>query len=268
MQVFGVVGWKNNGKTTLVERLVGHLTGLWLPGVDRQARPSRGRSRPARQGQLAPSRGRGAGGGARHGAPLGGDPRAARGSRAAARRPARPDDAGGPGDRRRLQALLPPQAGGASPRARHSAAGRRGRLDRGARDRRAHAASCACRSSTSTTCRPSPTSCLSGQHPGLCDERPSPRTASPSAAIASPWARRTPSCGSGLRRSSGGGKSAWTRPRACCLAEPLISERDVPAFDNAAVDGFAFAFAEGMARGRGAPGPGAGPRRGRTSLPR
>lgn len=27
MQVFGVVGWKNNGKTTLVERLVGHLTG-------------------------------------------------------------------------------------------------------------------------------------------------------------------------------------------------------------------------------------------------
>ena len=31
-----------------------------------------------------------------------------------------------------------------------------------------------------------------------------------------------------------------------CLAEPLISQRDVPAFDNAAVDGFAFAFAEGM----------------------
>jgi len=27
MRVFGVVGWKNNGKTTLVERLVGHLTG-------------------------------------------------------------------------------------------------------------------------------------------------------------------------------------------------------------------------------------------------
>ena len=26
MKVFGVVGWKNNGKTTLVERLVGHLT--------------------------------------------------------------------------------------------------------------------------------------------------------------------------------------------------------------------------------------------------
>jgi molybdopterin-guanine dinucleotide biosynthesis protein MobB len=26
MQVFGVVGWKNNGKTTLVERLVAHLT--------------------------------------------------------------------------------------------------------------------------------------------------------------------------------------------------------------------------------------------------
>lgn len=28
MQVFGVVGWKNNGKTTLVVRLVEHLTGL------------------------------------------------------------------------------------------------------------------------------------------------------------------------------------------------------------------------------------------------
>ncbi len=26
MRVFGVVGWKNNGKTTLVERLVAHLT--------------------------------------------------------------------------------------------------------------------------------------------------------------------------------------------------------------------------------------------------
>jgi molybdopterin-guanine dinucleotide biosynthesis adapter protein len=26
MQVFGIVGWKNNGKTTLVERLVAHLT--------------------------------------------------------------------------------------------------------------------------------------------------------------------------------------------------------------------------------------------------
>ena len=25
MRVFGVVGWKNNGKTTLVERLVEHL---------------------------------------------------------------------------------------------------------------------------------------------------------------------------------------------------------------------------------------------------
>jgi molybdopterin molybdotransferase len=31
------------------------------------------------------------------------------------------------------------------------------------------------------------------------------------------------------------------------LAEALTSERHVPAFDNAAVDGFAFAFAEGMA---------------------
>jgi molybdopterin molybdotransferase len=36
-----------------------------------------------------------------------------------------------------------------------------------------------------------------------------------------------------------------------CLAEPLVSARDVPAFDNAAVDGFAFAFRDGM-RERGA----------------
>jgi molybdopterin-guanine dinucleotide biosynthesis protein MobB len=28
VRVFGVVGWKNNGKTTLVERLVAHLTAL------------------------------------------------------------------------------------------------------------------------------------------------------------------------------------------------------------------------------------------------
>jgi molybdopterin molybdotransferase len=31
-----------------------------------------------------------------------------------------------------------------------------------------------------------------------------------------------------------------------CLAEPLVSLRDVPAFDNAAVDGYAFAFGEPM----------------------
>jgi molybdopterin molybdotransferase len=31
-----------------------------------------------------------------------------------------------------------------------------------------------------------------------------------------------------------------------CLAEDLVSPRDVPAFDNAAVDGYAFAHAEGM----------------------
>ncbi|MFZ1426734.1 MAG: hypothetical protein WAS21_08210, partial [Geminicoccaceae bacterium] len=30
------------------------------------------------------------------------------------------------------------------------------------------------------------------------------------------------------------------------LAEPLASPRDVPAFDNAAVDGYAFAFADVM----------------------
>src|SRR3954453_16658235 len=45
------------------------------------------------------------------------------------------------------------------------------------------------------------------------------------------------------------------------LAEALTSERDVPAFDNAAVDGFGFAFAQGMAGARArlalAPGPAA-----------
>ncbi|MDX6749038.1 molybdopterin-guanine dinucleotide biosynthesis protein B [Geminicoccaceae bacterium 1502E] len=30
MKVFGVVGWKDNGKTTLVERVVAHLAGLGL----------------------------------------------------------------------------------------------------------------------------------------------------------------------------------------------------------------------------------------------
>jgi len=28
MKVFGVVGWKNNGKTTLVERLISQLTSM------------------------------------------------------------------------------------------------------------------------------------------------------------------------------------------------------------------------------------------------
>ena len=97
MRVFGVVGWKNNGKTTLVERLVEPPDGARLPGLDRQARPPRGRSRPAGQGQLAPSRGGRSRGGARHRAALGRDPRVARRARAAARRPARTDGPGGSG---------------------------------------------------------------------------------------------------------------------------------------------------------------------------
>ena len=36
-----------------------------------------------------------------------------------------------------------------------------------------------------------------------------------------------------------------------CLAAPLVAARDVPAFDNAAVDGFAFAFAPGMGEAGG-----------------
>lgn len=39
------------------------------------------------------------------------------------------------------------------------------------------------------------------------------------------------------------------RALACYLARPLLSPRDVPAFDNAAVDGYAFAFAAGMEAG-------------------
>ena len=38
----------------------------------------------------------------------------------------------------------------------------------------------------------------------------------------------------------------WPTPSGRCLAAPLVSPRDVPAFDNAAVDGFAFAFRHGM----------------------
>ena len=128
MRVFGVVGWKNNGKTTLVERLVGHLTGRGLPASRPSSTPitrSISTSRARTAGAIARPA---PGGGARHRAALGGDPRAARRSRAAAGRAARPDDAGRPGPRRRLQALLPPQARGASARARHPAAGRRGRL--------------------------------------------------------------------------------------------------------------------------------------------
>ena len=93
MKVFGVVGWKNNGKTTLVERLVAHLTApgyrvstvkhahhevdLDQPGKDSWRHREAGAAR----------------GGAGHRPPLGGDPRAARRARAAARRAAGADDA-------------------------------------------------------------------------------------------------------------------------------------------------------------------------------
>ena len=251
MQVFGVVGWKNNGKTTLVERLVGHLTGSGTA-----CRPS---STPImRSISTSPARTAGAtarpapGSSARHGAPLGGDPRAARGSRAAARRPARADDAGGSGPRRRLQALLAPQAGGASARARHSAARRRGHLDRG-------------RSRATSRC---PTCGLPqfglDDVPAIADfvlragsilaaamTRPCPGLLRLSAATASPWARRmrllreriAPVVG---QRAGRPGRGRGPLPRRAADQ----SSATCPAFDNAAVDGFAFAFAEGIGAGR------------------
>ena len=43
MKVYGVIGWKNSGKTSLMERLVAEITGRGLLGLDRQACASRGR---------------------------------------------------------------------------------------------------------------------------------------------------------------------------------------------------------------------------------
>ena len=137
MRVFGVVGWKNNGKTTLVERLVAYLTAqgyrvstvkhahhevdLDQPGKDtwrhRQAGADEVVLATARRWAVIHE--------------LRGAPEPQSGCAA------RPDDPGRPGHRRGLQALPPPQARGASARARHPAPGRRGFLDRRPRHRRA-----------------------------------------------------------------------------------------------------------------------------------
>ena len=56
MRLYGVTGWKNSGKTTLVERLVAEITGRGLTVSTAEARASRLRRRPARQGQPPPPR--------------------------------------------------------------------------------------------------------------------------------------------------------------------------------------------------------------------
>ena len=81
----------------------------------------------------------------------------------------------------------------------------------------------------------------------------SPRTASPMAATGSRCAPPMPCCASGSRRSSGIEEVALAEAAGRCLAAPLVSPRDVPAFDNAAVDGFAFAFQPGMREAGRAP---------------
>ena len=65
MRVYGVTGWKNSGKTTLVERLVGRDQRARPHGLDAEARPPRLRRGPAGQGQLPPPRRRGAAGAGR-----------------------------------------------------------------------------------------------------------------------------------------------------------------------------------------------------------
>ena len=86
------------------------------------------------------------------------------------------------------------------------------------------------------------------------------------AATGSPSAPPMPCCASGSPRSSACEEVALADAAGRCLAAPLVSPRDVPAFDNAAVDGFAFAFAAACARPARRltllPGPG----RGRPSL--
>jgi hypothetical protein len=58
MRLYGVTGWKNTGKTGLMERLVGRDQRPRPDGIDRQARPSRNRDRPSRPRQPPPPRGR------------------------------------------------------------------------------------------------------------------------------------------------------------------------------------------------------------------
>ena len=86
VRIYGVTGWKNSGKTTLVERLVTEIIAPRLQRLDAEARASRLRRRPARQGQPSPPAGRGAPGAGRLGRALGADDRAARRAGAAARR--------------------------------------------------------------------------------------------------------------------------------------------------------------------------------------
>ncbi len=152
VRVYGVTGWKNSGKTTLVERLVAEITGARLQRLDAQARPPRLRRRPARA-RTATATGPP---GARQvlvasARALGADDRAARRAGAAAGGAAGAARAGRSRAGRRLQARPPSQDRGA-PR-RHGAGPdrRRRRDDRGDRRRTRRCRAPACRSSTSTT---------------------------------------------------------------------------------------------------------------------
>ena len=86
MKVYGVIGWKNSGKTSLMERLVAEITARGFQRLDRQACPSRRRSGPARQGQLPPPAGGRARGGAGLGRPVCADGRTSRARNRSCRR--------------------------------------------------------------------------------------------------------------------------------------------------------------------------------------
>ena len=128
MRLYGVTGWKNSGKTVLVERLVAELTARGLTvstvkhahhafDVDQPGKDSH-RHRAAGAAQvLVASR-----------AALGADDRAPRRPRAAARRAARPPRPGRPRPRRGLQARPPPEDRG-PPRRHRPGPHRRGRRD-------------------------------------------------------------------------------------------------------------------------------------------
>ena len=64
MRVFGVVGYKNTGKTGLMERLVTEITGARFYRLDDETRTPQFRRRSRGQRQLPAPRGRGVAGAA------------------------------------------------------------------------------------------------------------------------------------------------------------------------------------------------------------
>ena len=84
MRIIGLAGWSGSGKTTLLAKVIPRIAARGLTRLDPQARPSRLRRRPARQGFAHPSHGRRDRGAGRLGAPLGAGARVARRRRAVA----------------------------------------------------------------------------------------------------------------------------------------------------------------------------------------